>query len=85
MAEINYIAKPDDIIFSKTPLTFLETIYYARDSAKVFLYNPNWQEPPIYVGRNLMPKEKWRQDFPTYPKRSFLIHDDNSYEMVYQR
>lgn len=83
--EINYLAKPTDLILAQTPLTIFETHYYARDPGRVFLYNPKRTKIPDYVGKNLINKMKQTDSFPFYPQRAFLIHDDASYEMVYQR
>lgn len=85
MNEINYLAKPNDMILSQTPLTIFEAKYYSRDQNQVFLYNPERRTIPEYVGKNLIDKMKQTTVFPFYPKRAFLIHDDATYEIVYQK
>jgi len=85
IAEIKNLAKPDDLVFSQTPLTFFEANYYLPDRSRVFLYNPKMVEIPYYVGSNLITKEKWIYNFPKYPRRAFLIHDDGSFEIISQK
>ena len=85
LAEVNQLTKPNDLIVSQTPLTFFETSYYASSSKKVFLYNPDHITIPAYVGANLMPPSKMIYNFPKYPNRAFLIHDDASFEVIYQK
>jgi len=83
--EIEKLAKPTDLVFSQTPLTFFEANYYFKDRLRVFLYNPKGIEVPYYAGRNLITKERWVDSFPKYPKIAFLIHDDGTYEVISQR
>jgi uncharacterized membrane protein len=83
--EIEKLAKPTDLVFSQTPLTFFEATYYFPDRSRVFLYNPKGVEVPYYAGHNLITKAKWVNAFPKYPRRAFLIHDDATYEVISQR
>ncbi|TSC53736.1 MAG: Uncharacterized protein LiPW16_317 [Microgenomates group bacterium LiPW_16] len=85
VAEIKNLAKPADLVFSQTPLTFFEATYYFPDRSRVFLYNPKGVEVPYYAGHNLITKEKWVNAFPKYPRRAFLIHDDATFEVFSQK
>lgn len=100
LKEIENLAKPADLVYSQTPLTFFEATYYFSDRSRVFLYkppgrlssgagvpasNPNQPEIPSYLGPVLIPKEKWAEAFPNYPRKAFLIYDDANYEVISQR
>ncbi len=83
--EINRLAGPQDLVLSQTPLTFFEATYYASDRARVFLYNPNHNTVPFYVGAGIINGEKMVYNFPRLPIKAFLIHDDGTYEVISQR
>ncbi len=83
--EILALSKPGDYIFSQTPLTLFEAKYYTPDRSRVFLYNPNLVTVPFYVGQSLIPREDMMTTYPKYPNKAFLIHDDASFEIVYQK
>ncbi|MFH0863587.1 MAG: glycosyltransferase family 39 protein [Candidatus Gottesmanbacteria bacterium] len=83
--EIVALAKPRDLIYSQTPLTFFESKYYADDRSRVFLYNPDLVSVPLYVGQVIMPRKVMATQLPRYPTRAFLVHDDASYEVISQK
>ncbi len=81
-AEIETLWKQTDVILAHNPLVFFESLYYAPDSHRVFLYNPNLVTPPRFVGSIGMPPHLWRDQFPHYPDRAFLVKSDGSFEIV---
>lgn len=82
--EVNSMLGKQDLIFADSPLIFFETIYYSRDRSKVFLYNPAGSPFPWYVGDIVVSPSQMARSFPTYPARAFLIHEDNTYDILYQ-
>ena len=85
LTEINQLAQPKDLILSQTPLTFFEANYYTPKPRQIWLYNPHQTAVPLYVGASLITKDKMIYTLPKYPIRAFLIHDDGSYELIFQR
>lgn len=83
--EINRLAGPQDLVLSQTPLTFFEATYYASDRSRVFLYNPNHNIVPFYAGASIINEEKMVYNFPRFPNKAFLIHDDGTYEVISQK
>jgi len=79
--EINKLANPEDFVFTKTPIGFLESVYYFRDEQRVFVYNPNKIAIPNYIGVNIVFPNISKTSFPQN-SRSFLVADDASYEVV---
>ena len=81
--EVNVLHGKQDIIVAASPLVFFESIYYSGDSKRVFLYNPSNIAFPAYVGDALITPAQMIRDFPTYPTRAFLIHEDGTFEITY--
>lgn len=84
MQEINTIKSKEDILLAGSPLIFFETMYYASDPSKVYLYNPNAVPFPWYVGGILVSDNQMVADLPVYPTRAFLIAEDGSYTIAYR-
>ncbi len=84
LMQVNVLKTRDDVIFAASPLIFFETIYYSTDRTKVFLYNPMNGAFPWYVGDIIVSRNQFARSWPTYPMRAFLVHEDGSYEIVYQ-
>ncbi|MEK7074082.1 MAG: hypothetical protein AAB960_02035 [Patescibacteria group bacterium] len=82
--QINVIAQPDDIFLAADSIIYLETLYYARDASRVYLYNPRNNVFPWYIGDALITPSRMIRDFPLYPMRAILVHPDTSYEIVYR-
>jgi hypothetical protein len=80
-SEISQTFQEGDIILSSTSLPFFESAYYARDEDDVYLYNPDKEHLPAYVGAVLIPEEKWMYTIPI-DKTSFMINEDGSYEKI---
>lgn len=83
-SQINLITKPKDIILANNPIIYLETLYYAKDRSRVYLYNPNNGVFPWYIGDALITPSRMIRDYPTYPARAILIKSWSSYEIVYR-
>lgn len=81
-AEINKLAKPEDYVFAKTPIGFLESAYYYKDTKKVFIYNPQNITIPNYIGITATFSDVSRTKLTDAPSRNFLIADDGSYVIV---
>lgn len=82
--EINAIKAHDDLLLAASPLIFFETMYYASDQTRVFLYNPHLVPFPWYVGGVLVTNDQMMVDLPVYPARAFLVAEDGSYTMRYR-
>lgn len=83
--EINSLARPENLVYSQTLLTFFETNYYFKDRSRVFLYNPDHIAVPLYAGASLISQDRMSYNSPSYPNKAFLIHDDGTYETISQR
>lgn len=82
--QINTIIKPGDIYLAEDALIYLETMYYANDSSKVFIYNPNGNPFMWYIGDALVTPSRMVRDYPIYPSRAFLIRTDGTFETIYR-
>jgi uncharacterized membrane protein len=83
--EINKLAKDGDLVFTKTPIAYLESAYYNRQTNNTFIYNPNNIAVPNYIGINVVFPNISKASFPPSPSRTFLVFDDASYEMIIQK
>lgn len=84
LIQINALVKNSDIFVADNPLIYLETLYYASDRSRVYLYNPNNTPFPWYIGDALITPSRMITDYPIYPTRAFLIHTDASFDIVYR-
>lgn len=82
---INALVNPADQIFVTSPLVYFETIYYASDPNRVFLYTPQGGSFPWYVGDAAFDQKKIRTNLPNYPKRAFIIHESGEFEINYEQ
>lgn len=82
-SQINTLLKEGDVVVAAHPLIFMESLYYTKNTSKAFLYNPNNDIFPWYVGDALAPPSRMLRDFPLYPNRAFLVHPDGSFEVRY--
>src|SRR3989344_7033038 len=80
--EINKIAEKEDFVFARTPIGFLESVYYFKYPDKTFVYNPLNIHIPNYIGVNIIFPNVSRDSIPVYPSRVFMVNDDASYEIV---
>lgn len=83
MLQVNALRGKQDVVFAESPLIFFESIYYSSDRNKVFLYNPGGSPFPWYVGDVIVSPSQMAKDLPTYPSRAFLIHENGTFDIVY--
>jgi uncharacterized membrane protein len=84
MREINALLGSNDVIYADNPLHFFETIYYARDKSRVYLYMPNGQQFPWYIGDAIVEPRHIVTQLPTYPKRAFVLRENRSFTVEYE-
>ncbi|MFZ2025460.1 MAG: hypothetical protein WAV51_04200 [Microgenomates group bacterium] len=81
--EINTLANEQDRIFADDPLIFLETLYYAKNRSHVYFYNPSGAVFPWFIGDALLEPNHIVTEFPPYPSRTFVVHRDGTYSIMY--
>lgn len=84
LEQVNALAKPSDIILADNALIYLETLYYAKDRSKVYLYNPQNVPFAWYIGDALAEPSHMVQDYPIYPSRAYFVHGDTTFDIVYR-
>ncbi len=84
ITEVNMLTTSRDVIITDSTLVLFETIYYSKSPDRVFLYNPERSPFPWYVGENIISESQMVYDFPPYPMRAFLIHENGTYDVVFQ-
>ncbi len=82
--QINTLAKHNDVILATDPMIYLETLYYAKDRSRVYLYNPQNGVFPWYIGDALITPDRMVRSLPVYPMRAILVRPDASFEIAYQ-
>lgn len=82
--EIKALAGKDDLVYVTNELDFFTAEYYF-DRNRVFIYNKSYEELPSYVGKSLIPKEKITRTLPLYPKKAFVLKDDQHYDIESMR
>lgn len=78
--EIRALAKKDDVLYVTNELDFFNAQYYFYPD-RVFIYHKSYDEVPSFTGKVLMPKEKFVVNLPIYPKKAFVLTDDDHYEI----
>ena len=81
VAEIQSSNRSDGFMVAKTPLSFFEVMYYAKDKSRVFLYNPNNIPVLPYLGSVLIPDSLWIRSFPS-DTWVYLIEDNGTYTTI---
>lgn len=81
LREIKYIAKPGDSVYVTSELDYFVAQYYF-DENRVYVYGKDYDTIPDYVGKILMPREKFVSALPVYPKKAFVLVSDSEY-MIY--
>jgi uncharacterized membrane protein len=84
MTEINNLVTSSDVIYADNPLHFFETLYYAKDRKRVYLYLPSGGVFPWYVGDVVVEPHRITPELPLYPTRAFIIHNDATYTVMYR-
>ncbi len=80
ISQIKMQAKPNDLLYVTNELNFHPAQYYFGENP-VFVYGRNYDEIPSYVGKVLMPKDKFVNNLPIYPKKAFILNDDLQYNI----
>lgn len=80
--EINKKASQNDFVYTKTPISFLESAYYYKFPSRVFVFNPKNITIPNYIGTNAVFPNASKTSLPPSPSRVFFIADDASYEVI---
>jgi hypothetical protein len=83
MREINVLMGAGDVIYADNPLHLFETMYYAKDRSKVFLYIPSEGYFPWYIGDGIVESRHIVSQPPPYPKRAFILREDQSFTVLY--
>jgi len=78
--EIKYLSKPYDVVYVTTELDYFTAQYYF-DENRVYVYGKTSEEIPTYVGKVLIPKEKFASSLPIYQKKAFILTSDSHYEI----
>lgn len=84
MTEVNLLATTKDVVMADSTLIIFESMYYSKTPEKVYLYNPQRSPFPWYVGENILSESQMAYDFPPYPMRAFVVHENGTYDIVFQ-
>jgi len=79
LTDIMEIKQPVDAIYAEDAIIFLETLYYAKSTRDVRLYNPYEKPFPWYIGDAIFSPQYFISTLPTYPERAFLIKKNGSF------
>ena len=82
--EINALINEHDVIFADDPIIFLETMYYAKNRTRVYFYNPSNATFPWFIGDAVLEPQHVVSEFPRYPSRTFVVHKDGTYSIIYE-
>lgn len=82
--QVNTLKTPTDVVIAEDPLIVFESMYYASPDTPVYLYNPYHNPFPLFVGEGLVTQNQMVDDYPPYPIRAFLIHQDGTFNVVYK-
>ncbi len=85
LQQINAVKTKTDVVMADNPLVFFETIYYSTDRNRVFLYNPDNNPFPWYVGGVLISPSQMVATYPPYPIRAFIVHTNGTFDVVFRR
>lgn len=84
LMQINSLVKDNDVILADNALIYLETLYYAKDRSRVYLYNPNHAPFPWYIGEALFSPSRMMDDYPLYPNHAYIVHGNASFDIAYR-
>jgi hypothetical protein len=82
--QINAVKTKTDVVIADNPLVFFETVYYSTDRAHVYLYNPDNNPFPWYVGDVLVSPSQMVTSYPPYPIRAFMVHTNGTFDVVFR-
>ncbi len=74
-------ARKEDLIYISNVLDYFTIQYYFGEN-KVYLFNQDYNAIPSYVGKILIPKEKFVNTLPAYPKRAFILKNNWEYDII---
>lgn len=81
--EAESLLGPNDILLADDSLSYFETLFYATDKRRVFLYNPTGSAFPWYVGESIFSESRQLRELPQYPAKAYSIHADGTYQIEY--
>lgn len=84
LAQVNLLKARTDVVIADNPLIVFETMYYASPGTRVYLYNPQHNAFPVFVGDGLVTDSQMVDSFPPYPIRGFLIHQNGTFDLVFR-
>lgn len=84
LRQVNAVKSKNDVIIADNPLIFFETVYYSKDRNRVYLYNPDNNPFPWYVGGVLVSPSQMATDYPPYPIRAFMVHANGTFDVVFK-
>ena len=84
LKQINAVKTKTDVVIADSPLIFFETIYYSTDKNHIYLYNPDNNPFPWYVGDALVSPSQMVKDYPPYPIRAFMVHTNGTFDVVFR-
>jgi mannosyltransferase len=84
LRQINAVKTKTDVIIADNPLVYFETVYYSTDRTHVYLYNPDNNPFPWYVGGVLVSASGMVTAYPPYPIRAFVVHTDGTFDIVFR-
>lgn len=79
----NMIRENNDVLYITSPLIFFEAQYYTPDRENVYLYNPQGNEFPWYVGEAAFSSSRMVTGYPEYPTRAIIVGEDKSIMIGY--
>jgi mannosyltransferase len=80
LKEIKALAKPEDVVYVTNELDYFDAQYYFGKD-RVYIYGKSYESIPPFVGKVLMPKERFTNVLPFYPKKAFVLKDQTHYEI----
>ena len=84
LKQVNTLTEPTDIIIADNPLIVFETMYYADPTTRVYLFNPHHNAFPVFVGEGIVRPDQMTDDYPAYPVRAFVIHQNGTFNVIYK-
>ncbi len=78
--QIKEEATVKDLLYVTDVLDFQTAQYYFGED-KVFIYGKSYDMIPAFVGKVLISKDKFISTLPAYPRRAFVLKDDQSYNI----
>jgi hypothetical protein len=74
-------AGPDDLLYVRSELDFFPALYYF-DPSRVFVSGRTYDQIPTYVGKVLMPPDRFVRMGSAAPSRVFVLQNDREYRTL---